>query len=63
MTDDQINALIDNVAGSGSDVPLNESLTLKQENGAWKICDSGDAASRSVLGKRPERLFHFALIR
>ena len=44
MTDDQINALIDNVAGSGSDVPLNESLTLKQENGAWKICDSGGAS-------------------
>ena len=47
MTDDQLNALIDNVASSGNDVPLNESLTLKQENGAWKICDSSTEPAAS----------------
>lgn len=47
MTDDQISALIDNVAGSAGDIPLNETLNLKQENGAWKICDTGDAPAAS----------------
>ena len=40
MTDAQIDALIDTVAGSGQDVPLNETLDLKKENGAWKICET-----------------------
>ena len=38
MTDAQIDALITTVAGNGQDVPLNETLDLKMENGAWKIC-------------------------
>ena len=40
MTDAQIDALIATVAGSGQDVPLNETLDLKKENGAWKICET-----------------------
>ncbi|HEY4189065.1 MAG TPA: hypothetical protein VGM28_01470 [Candidatus Limnocylindrales bacterium] len=41
ITDDQIDQMIAGVVGSGQDIPMDESLNLKQENGAWKICDVG----------------------
>ena len=41
MTDAQIDALTrPESRGSGQDVPLNETLDLKKENGAWKICET-----------------------
>ena len=30
---------LDQMGGGGQGVPLNESMTLKQEGGAWKICE------------------------
>jgi hypothetical protein len=37
MTDAQIDQFLDAFAGQG--IPINETMTLKQENGAWKICE------------------------
>jgi hypothetical protein len=39
MTDEQIDGILDTMGGGGQGVPLNETLTLKQEGGAWKICE------------------------
>jgi hypothetical protein len=39
LTDEQIDAFLDQMSGSGQGVPVNETLTLKQEGGAWKICE------------------------
>ena len=39
LTDEQIDAFLDQMGGAGQGVPLNESMTLKQEGGAWKICE------------------------
>ena len=39
LTDEQIDGFLDQMTGGGQGVPLNETLTLKQEGGAWKICE------------------------
>ncbi len=44
MTDAQIDTLISTVAATAQDVPLDESLDLKQEGGAWKICEQASAS-------------------
>ncbi len=38
MTDAQIDALLSGLAAYGQDVPLDESIRLVREEGAWKIC-------------------------
>jgi hypothetical protein len=51
LTDEQIDTFLDQMTGGGQGVPLNESLTLKQEGGAWKICEpssGGDGAAPSA---------------
>jgi hypothetical protein len=49
LTDDQIDTLITSMGGGLSNVPVNESMQLKNENGAWKICpeDSGSSPAPS----------------
>jgi hypothetical protein len=39
LTDDQIDMFLDQMTGSGQGIPMDESLTLKNEGGSWKICD------------------------
>ena len=39
LTDEQLDAFLDQMGGAGQGVPVNESMTLKQEGGAWKICE------------------------
>jgi hypothetical protein len=51
LTDEQIDAFLDQMSGAGQGVPLNETLTLKQEGGAWKICEpsgGGNGAAPSA---------------
>jgi len=43
IPDAQIDQMIDAFGGNQS-IPLNESLTLKKENGAWKICEPSDGS-------------------
>ncbi len=38
MTDDQLDALLQSLQAYGQDVPLNQTVRLVQESGAWKIC-------------------------
>ncbi len=38
MTDEQIDALLKTLASYGQDVPLDQSVRLVREAGAWKIC-------------------------
>lgn len=51
MTDDQIDALLKTLEAYGQDVPLDQSVRLVSESGAWKICqDSVPGASASPTG-------------
>jgi hypothetical protein len=53
LTDEQIDGFLDQMGGGGQGVPLNESMTLKQEGGAWKICEpssGSDGAAPSASG-------------
>jgi hypothetical protein len=38
MTDDQLSALLDSLEAYGADLPVDQTLQLVRENGAWKIC-------------------------
>jgi hypothetical protein len=38
MTDAQLDALVKGLAAYGQSVPLNQSIRLVRESGAWKIC-------------------------
>lgn len=38
MNDEQLDALLKTLATYGQDVPVDESIRLVRENGAWKIC-------------------------
>jgi hypothetical protein len=38
MSDEQLNALLLSLQAYGQDVPLNQTVRLVQESGAWKIC-------------------------
>jgi hypothetical protein len=38
MTDEQLDALLKSLASYGQDVPLDQSVRLVRESGAWKIC-------------------------
>jgi hypothetical protein len=38
MTDEQLDALLQALATYAQDVPVNESIRVVRENGAWKIC-------------------------
>ena len=38
MSDDQLDSLLKTLATYGQDVPIDESIRLVRENGAWKIC-------------------------
>jgi hypothetical protein len=38
MTDDQLGALLDSLEAYGSDLPVDEVISLVREDGAWKIC-------------------------
>lgn len=38
MTDEQVDALISGLAAYGQSVPVDQSIRLVQEGGAWKIC-------------------------
>lgn len=53
LTDEQLDAFLDQMGGAGQGVPVNESMTLKQEGGAWKICEpssGSDGAAPSASG-------------
>lgn len=41
MTDAQIDALLGTLASYGQSVPVNQSIRLVRESGAWKICQEG----------------------
>ena len=45
MTDEQLDALLETLESYGQDLPLDESVRLVREDGAWKICQDG--ASRA----------------
>ena len=38
MSDDQLDSLLKTLATYGQDVPIEESIRLVRESGAWKIC-------------------------
>ena len=38
MTDEQLDALLKTLEAYGQDVPIEQSVRLVRENGAWKIC-------------------------
>lgn len=38
MTDDQLNALLDSMEAYGQDFPVDQTVRLVRENGAWRIC-------------------------
>ena len=38
MTDEQLDALLKTLEAYGQDLPLDESVRLVREDGAWKIC-------------------------
>src|SRR6476469_4376729 len=38
MSDDQLDSLLKTLATYGQDVPIDESIRLVRESGAWKIC-------------------------
>ncbi|MEI7743215.1 MAG: hypothetical protein WCK58_05620 [Chloroflexota bacterium] len=38
MTDEQVNALLDTLAAYGQDLPLDQTVRLVREQGAWKVC-------------------------
>jgi hypothetical protein len=40
MTDDQLNALLDSLEAYGSDLPVDEVVSLVREDGAWRICQA-----------------------
>jgi hypothetical protein len=41
MTDEQLDALLKTLEAYGQDLPLDESIRLVREDGAWKICQDG----------------------
>jgi hypothetical protein len=47
MTDEQLDALLKSLASYGQDVPLEQSVRLVRESGAWKICQDSVAAPAS----------------
>ncbi|HEY3335398.1 MAG TPA: hypothetical protein VGK16_09220 [Candidatus Limnocylindrales bacterium] len=44
MTDDQLDALLKTLATYGQDVPVDQTIRLTKEAGAWKICQESIAA-------------------
>ncbi len=38
MTDEQVDALLKTLAAYGQDIPLEQSVRLVRESGAWKVC-------------------------
>ena len=38
MTDEQLDALLKTLEASGQDVPVDQSVRLVREDGAWKVC-------------------------
>ncbi len=38
MTDEQLDALLKTLESFGQDVPVDETVRLVREGGAWKIC-------------------------
>jgi hypothetical protein len=38
MSDEQLDALLDSLAAYGQDVPVEQSIRLVREGGAWKVC-------------------------
>ena len=38
MTDEQLDALLKSLAAYGQDVPVDQTIRLVREGGAWKIC-------------------------
>ena len=38
MTDERMDALLKGLAAYGQAVPLDQSIRVVRENGAWKIC-------------------------
>jgi len=44
MTDEQVDALLKTLASYGQDVPLEQSVRLVRESGAWKVCQDTVAA-------------------
>ena len=62
MTDEQLDALLKTLEASGQDVPVDQSVRLVREDGAWKVCQDtlevpGRVLSRCGAGPR-ERLFY-----
>jgi hypothetical protein len=48
MTDEQLDALLTALEAYGQDVPLDETIRVVRENGAWKVCpDAGEAPAAS----------------
>jgi hypothetical protein len=43
MTDDQLDALLKTLEAYGQDVPIEQSVRLLREDGAWKICQDSVA--------------------
>jgi hypothetical protein len=44
-SDEQLDALLKTFQASGQDVPLDQSVRLVRENGAWKICQGTPAST------------------
>ena len=65
MTDTQLDDLLKLLESYGTDLPVDETLQLVRENGAWKICQDAPPRRRRAdraSGDRThlERLFSFA---
>ena len=55
MTDEQLDALLKTLESYGQDVPVDQSLRLVREDGAWKICQDELDGACVVLSQRTPR--------
>jgi hypothetical protein len=45
MTDEQIDQLLDSFTGAGQGIPIDDTMTLKNEGGSWKICEDSSSGA------------------
>ena len=42
---EQIDQLLDSFTGAGQGIPINDTMTLKNEGGSWKICEDSSSGA------------------
>lgn len=53
MTDEQLDALLKTLEAYGQDLPLDQTVRLVRESGAWKICQDTAGAPGASASPRP----------